>query len=165
MQRTKKHRQSQDYHQIEAQLKANPRTRPVHAGAMSGEVINGDPKRKYIKANGREDQDFNYEYFEGLGYEIETHQKGGVSIKLGTKAKIGSPLKWKGMVLMSCSTENSERLFLEGETGHSGQSYQDKLYNRINQGQLERRVNIQGVHQAENWDQLNQMGGDSEVFR
>lgn len=169
MQRKRQYRQSQPMHQIEERLKASPRSRPVHAAANSGSVVNGDPNKSYVLVNSKEDEDFNYDYYGSIGYTIEckTKEKDCVSIKFGSPAKVGDALMWRGMTLMSCSKERSDEIFQNGPEGNTGQSYQDLIMKRVRQGKHESGgQDFSGLRREENWDELNTMGGqDPEILR
>jgi hypothetical protein len=66
------------------------------------------------KANGGEEEDFNVEYYESIGYEVVKASKGGVRVKQGGKVTIGQPITWRGMVLMSCDKDRHDEIFNNG---------------------------------------------------
>lgn len=126
------------------------KTRPVHAAAISGQILNKDPKKKYVVVSKKEDEDLNYVYYQSIGFDfVRKQEKGGESVYQGTPVKVGEPLEWRGMVVMYCSLERAKEIFLKGPSGSSGQEYQDRLMQKIKQGQLSKRIAVGGMHQME----------------
>lgn len=164
MQRTRvlRHRQSPDLNQT----KVTPRTRPTHEAGHDGQLINPDPERKYVLAPKDEQHPMSYAYYVSIGYEVEHAKPDGVRLNLGEPVVIGNPLAWRGMVLLSCSKERAEEIFLRGPTGLTGQEYQDKLMYRIKGNQLEKPVNVPGMQMQHDIGELEQNPDPSAaVFR
>lgn len=159
MQRTKRpHRQSPDLNQT----KVTPKTRPTHEAAHDGSLVNFNPEVKYVLTPTDEQHPMNWQYYESMGYTICLAEKDGVRIRMGEKAEIGKPLKWRGNVLMSCTKERAQEIFEVGPTGLTGQKYYDKLMTQISRNELEKRVNVQGTREEFDVSELEQVGS---VFR
>lgn len=133
--------QSPDFHQT----KFTPRTRPAHQARNSGDLVNPDPNKKYILAPTDDQHPQNYAYYQAMGYSIEEATKDGVRIVMGSPVTIGKPIEWMGNVLLSCSKERSDEIFLKGPTGSTGQEYYDKLMMQIKRNELEKRVKVSGT--------------------
>jgi hypothetical protein len=163
-QKKRRYAQSQEINQVKfTDAKRGPRSRPVHAAAFAGDVLNGEPGVHYVKANGGEEEDFNVEYYESIGYEVVKASKGGVRVKQGGKVTIGQPITWRGMVLMSCTKDRHDEIFNNGADGNTGQAYFDNIMLRANKGMLEKRINVPGMYQQEEFSLLE--GDDPEIFR
>lgn len=143
MQRSRpvRHVQSPDLNQT----KVTPRTRPTHEAGHDGQLYRADPERKYVLAPKDTQHPFSYEYYISIGYEVENATKEGVRIRLGEPVKDGEPLGWKGMVLLSCSKERAQEIFLNGPTGLTGQSYYDRLLSRAKANKLEKETSVTGL--------------------
>lgn len=161
MQRTQttRHRQSPDLNQT----KVTPRTRPTHEAGHDGQLLKADPERKYVLAPKDVQHPMSFEYYLAIGYRLEEAQPEGVRIRLGEPVVVGQPLAWRGNFLLSCSKERSEEIFLQGETGLTGQQYYDKLMARIKRNQLERPVSVPGTQESVDISDLEQ--NPAPVFR
>jgi hypothetical protein len=152
-----RHRMTPDANQVD-QSKLTPRTRPVHASRSSGQLEKADPKKKYVMVSKKAEDDLSYVYYKSIGFDFEKKTKDGVRIFQGTDVKEGDPLEWRGLVLMSCSLERAHEIFMHGPSGSTGQVYQDKVMQKIKQGRLEKRVDVDGLIQ-------NEMSDTEDVFR
>jgi hypothetical protein len=132
--------------------KLNPRSRPPHESGHSGALINADPSKKYVMASKANGVDFNFEYYESMGYTIECAVKGGVKIHLGSPAVEGKPLEWRGMVLLSCSLERANEIFQNGPTGNTGQEYFNKLMHKIRKDPTSKKQNEHLSYVREEYD-------------
>lgn len=156
--RQRPHRQSPDLNQT----KVTPRTRPTHEAAHDGSLVNAKTEGKYILCPTDDQHPMNWMYYESMGYSIVNAEKDGVRIRMGERAEIGKPLKWRGNVLMYCSPERAQEIFEVGPTGLTGQKYYDKLMVQIRQNQLEKRVAVDGMQEIVDVGELEQVGS---VFR
>lgn len=148
----RKHRQSPDLNQT----KVTPRTRPTHEAHFDGSLINPDPTKKYVLAPTDEQHPMNWQYYESIGYKVENAEKDGVRIRLGTAPQIGKPLQWRGNVLLSCSQERGDQIFLEGPLGNTGQKYYDKLMAKARNNDLDKRSPVAGLKETIDISELEQ---------
>jgi hypothetical protein len=155
-----RHRQSPDLNQT----KVTPKTRPTHEAGHDGQLIKPDPERKYVLAPKDEQHQMSFAYYVSIGYRLEDATPDGVRINLGEPVVVGSPLAWRGNFLLSCDLKRAEEIFLTGPTGLTGQSYQDKLMNRIKNNSLERPVPVTGMREEVDISELEQNPAQA-VFR
>lgn len=101
---------------------------------------NRDPKRHYVLANENNNGEFDVSYYsclaEGLadlgvgpndGYVVERQREGGPVFAAGsTSRKSGDPIRFRGMVLMSCPIAFKELIDEVGEDGMSGRKAADE---------------------------------------
>lgn len=145
--------------------KANPRSRPAHEAGHSGALINADPNKKYVLVPKADNVEFNYSYYQDMGYQVELKTKDGVKIHLGTNVGEGKPLEWRGNVLMSCSAERAKEIFEKGPTGNTGQNYFNTLMQKIRKDPTDKKPHerVQGLreyYQINDPDDIN-----SGIFR
>lgn len=98
-------------------------------GVMFGGLINEDPTRKYVRANkaGR----YNVEFYEWLGYSVETMRENGVRFAGARTAQDGEAVTWMDTVLMSIDIETWTEIDQFGADGKTGQAYADIIEDRI----------------------------------
>ena len=106
-----------------------------------GMVINPEPGRHYVYAHSEDGQHQNVQYYEMLGYRTELCTKGGVRVAQGEKAREGDPLRFWGMVLMSCSPERKAQIDEHGPDGRTGRHLSRAIQNKINKVGLQDGVN------------------------
>lgn len=147
-----RHRQSPDLNQT----KVTPRTRPTHEAGHDGQLINADPKKKYVLAPKDVQHPFSYEYYQSIGFEQVMAEPDGVRIRLGEPVVVGSPLGWRGMFLMQTTLERAEEIFLRGPTGNTGQEYYDKLMAQAKANRLEKPVSVPGLVEVTDIGDLEQ---------
>ncbi len=157
---TVRHRQSPDLNQT----KVTPKTRPTHEAGHDGQLIKPDPERKYVLAPKDTQHPMSFEYYVSIGYRLEEAQPDGVRIRLGEPPVVGQPLAWRGNFLLSCDLETAERIFLNGPTGLTGQTYYDKLMGKIKNNQLEKPVHVPGMREEVDISELEQNPAQA-VFR
>jgi hypothetical protein len=106
----------------------DPQSRDAR-GLVFGGLLNHDPNRKYVRVpkSGR----FGVEYYEFLGYEIETKREGGPRFAGIKTAQDGEPVSYLDTVLMSMSLEQWQELDQHGHDGSRGQAYADIIEERI----------------------------------
>lgn len=148
----RRHSQSPDLNQT----KVTPRTRATHEAAHDGSLVKADPQKKYVLCPTDETHPMNHEYYISIGYQVEKATPDGVRIRLGSPVKIGEPLMWRGHVLVSCSKERADEIFMHGPTGLTGQAYYDKLMGQIRRNELEKRVFVQGTEEHTDISELEQ---------
>lgn len=156
---TVRHRQSPDLNQT----KVTPKTRPTHEAGHDGQLVKPDPERKYVLAPKDAQHPMSYQYYISIGYRLEDCTPEGVRINLGEPPVDGQPLAWRGNFLLSCSKERAEEIFLNGPTGLTGQTYQDKLMNKIKRNELEKPMHVPGLLQEVDVGDLEQ--NQAPVFR
>jgi len=154
-----RHRQSPDLNQT----RVTPKTRPTHEAGHDGQLINADPERKYVLAPKDTQHPYSFEYYISIGFRLEEATPDGVRIVLGEPVVDGKPLAWRGNFLLSCSLERAIEIFLNGPTGLTGQSYYDKLMDRIKRNDLEKRVPLAGAREEVDISDLEQ--NQAPVFR
>lgn len=157
---TVRHRQSPDLNQT----KVTPKTRPTHEAGHDGQLIKPDPERKYVLAPKDSQHPMSYEYYVSIGYRLEDATPDGVRIRLGEPVVVGQPLAWRGNFLLSCDLETSERIFLTGPTGLTGQTYYDKLMGKVKANTLEKPVHVPGMREEVDIGELEQNPAH-QVFR
>lgn len=106
----------------------DPQSRDAR-GLVFGGLLNADPNRKYVRVpkSGR----FGVDYYEFLGYEVETVREGGPKLAGIRTAQDGQPIGYLDTVLMSISLEAWEDLEQHGRDGSGGQARADLIEDRI----------------------------------
>jgi hypothetical protein len=147
-----RHRQSPDLNQT----KVTPKTRPTHEAGHDGQLIKADVERKYVLAPKDPQHPMSYEYYIAIGYRLEEAVPEGVRIRLGEPVVLGQPLAWRGNFLLSCDKETSDKIFLEGPTGLTGQLYYDKIMSKIKRNELEKPLHVAGMREEVDIGELEQ---------
>lgn len=106
----------------------DPRSRDPR-GVTFGGLINEDPTRRYVRAN--KTGHYNVEFYEWLGYEVETMREGGTRFAGAKTAQPGEAVTWMDTVLMSIDIEAWQEIVDYGADGQSGQAYADMIEDRI----------------------------------
>lgn len=111
----------------------SPRNRrPVDGSLIFGAIRNPDPTKTYAWVSQGSGGIFGPEYFYNLGYEFETHRKGGPVVAGMRGAKDGAQVELYGMVLMSIDKEAKAELERQGDGSLSvGQEGFDKIMSDI----------------------------------
>ena len=109
----------------------DPRTSSIQGPGLAGNLLGSDPTRHYVWASANDEVDFNVDYYEGMGYELERRSEGGIRVLRGSSVKEGEPLKFRGLVLMSCSEEQYQWLRENGPDGRTGRALQRALQQKI----------------------------------
>jgi hypothetical protein len=117
---------------------------------------NKDERRHYVLVNERMNGEFDVSYYEALaeglglpredGYVVEVRKPGGVTLAAGVTAEEGQPIRFRGMILMSCPKAFKKLLEDFGDDGQSGQegaNERDRLYKK-NKGTYESLADVRG---------------------
>lgn len=128
-------------------LRSDPKPRHIDGATPWTRLKNRDKNRHYVLANENNNGEYDVGYYlclaEGLadlgvgpkdGYVVESQREGGpVFVAGSTSRKTGDPIRFRGMVLMSCPMAFKELIDQVGEDGTGGRQAadeRDKLTNR-----------------------------------
>lgn len=116
-------------------VRIDPVSRPLDGALPWTEIKGKDPARYYVLVNERMGGEFDVSYYAGLaegigvpstdGYQVEIVREGGPRFSAGGGER-GEPIRWRGMILMSCPKSFKELLEEVGDDGHSGQRSADE---------------------------------------
>lgn len=114
--------------------KLPPRKDPVERRTLNGSaiwshLIDRDETREYVYVN-QGDPDA-MAHYDAVGYVVETLRPGGVRPAGGRVCKPGEPIVMRGLVLMSISKAEKNRIELEGADGDSGQLMADRIEKQL----------------------------------
>lgn len=131
------------------QKKKGPRVDPArrHVNGISPWTLikDRDPDRHYVLA-GPPGSDFGPEYYQALGYEIETLRPGGPHFAAGITGKIGEAVTYRGQhVLMSCSMEDYETRREHGDGIGIGLAGYAEIMKRIRRSRPTQEITDSGL--------------------
>jgi hypothetical protein len=101
-------------------IRKDPKPRQVDGGVGWTRLRNRDPNKHYVYVNSN-DANMGPDYYEDMGYVVETLEEGGVRpASARTVKNMGDEIEMRGHLLMSCSNERHREIQQKGADGDSG---------------------------------------------
>lgn len=130
----------------------DPPKRKAFFGYDPTKLQNPDPRKRYkfVDPSARME---GVESHLSRGWEIESRHAEGPVLARGNESKMAEPITLEGLVLMSISREEAERIDREGQYGQGGQELLDEIDNQIANP---RGGGYEGLHGGEIADVINE---------
>lgn len=108
----------------------DPSPRPADGASDGTRLLNKDPNKHYVFV--ATSPNYVIGEYEDRGYQVEVLEEGGVSLSRSRRgSKVGEEIRYRDMVLMSCSKERKAELDQFGEFGNTGWAKADRIEEKI----------------------------------